>query len=412
MIPYFFLRNWVIHHFQPADMQFMEHYYPLLPVYIVLFILQVMLEQYLSSQMKVALAVFMREILVRVINVALILLFAFQYISFTAFVVGSVLVYMAPISVYLILAFRTKGFGLTLNIRSFSFAEYKDLLHFSWYHFLLLLSVTLMNYLDTIALPLYDHKGFASVAVYGVAMFIISFMQMPSKAMLAPTATVLSQAIASDDYVKAKNIFERSSINVLIATLLMTVIICCNLSNSVAIIQTGYEAIVPLFLILFIGRFFDLATGLNDTILSVTKHYKFNFYVSMIMILLLFVLIRFLVPLYGVIGAAWSTTITFLVFNLVKYIFVWKKLDMQPFSPKTLLVLAAGVPALAAGYFFPHFLIGFHHSYIYTLICTLADVCIRSLIVVIVYMLMLLWLRPSPDLEEYLASIKKNKRLF
>ena len=407
-VPFFFLRSWILHHFQPADIPFMDRYYLLLPVYTVLFILVIMLEQYLGSQMKVAVSAFMREVVVRLITIALILLFAFQYISFDLFVVGSVLVYLAPIFVCFVLSLQTEGFGFSFRFHAFNKAEYKDLIHFSWYHFLLLLTVTLMNYLDTMALPLYDHKGFSAVAVYYVAVFLVSFMQMPSKAMLMPTITVLSQAIANDDTEKARNIFERSSINVLIATLFMAIVIGCNLGNAITVIEKGYEEILPLFLILFVGRFVDLATGLNDAILSITKHYRFSFYVSGLMIALLFVLIRILVPLYGVFGAAWSTSITLVVFNICKYIFVWKKLGMQPFSIRSLLVIAAGLPALAAGYFLPHFFSGLHHIYIYSIV----DVCVRSLVIVFVYVGMLLWLRPSPDLEDYLTQVKANKKLF
>jgi O-antigen/teichoic acid export membrane protein len=319
-----------------------------------------------------------------------------------------VLVYLVPIIITVALSLNTEGFGFSFKFNAFNRAEYKELTHFSWYHFLLSLSITLMGFLDGLALPLYDHNGFRSVAIYSVVIFLMSFMQIPSKAMMTPTNTVLSQAIANDDNAKAKNIFSRSSINVLIATLFMVILIFCNLDNAVALIAKGYEQIIPLFLILCIGRLVDLSTGLNDVILSITKHYKFSFYVSIIMITLLFVLIRIWVPQYGVFGAAWSTTVTLIVFNICKYIFVWKKLGMQPFSAKTPLVIIAGLPALAAGYFFPHFLSNLGHMYIYTLI----DVGIRSTIIVVVYMLMLFWLRPSADLEEYIASIKKNKRLF
>ena len=81
---------------------------------------------------------------------------------------------------------------------------------------------------------------------------------------------------------------------------------------------------------------------------------------------------------------------------------------MQPFSRKTPLVIFAAAMALAGGYFFPHLFDQSHHVYIRTFL----DVVIRSSVIVVIYMLMLLWLKPSADLEEYIASIRKNKRLF
>ena len=407
-IPFYFLKPWVLHHFQAADIPYMQRYYMLLPVYAVMFILQVLLEQYLGSQMKVAVAAFMREVVLRILNIVLIILFAFGVVSFNVLVIGSVLIYLVPILIYVFIALRTKGFGLSLKLSAYNGLEYKEMLHFSWYHFLLSLSITLMSYLDTITLPLYDHSGFSSLAVYRVAVFLISFLQIPSKAMLTPTVTVLAQAMANKEHGKAKDVFVRSSINVLLATVFMAVLIICNLGNAVAVLPPGYEQITLAFVILFIGRIVDLSTGLNDAILSITNYYKFSFYVSVVMIGILFGLLRWLVPIYGVFGAAWATSVTLVVFNVCKYIFVWRKLDMQPYSMKTVLVLIAGGASFATGYFLPHFFDNKGHVYV----SAIADTALRSTVIVVVYLIMLYWLKPSADLVEYVGSIKKNKRLF
>ena len=115
-----------------------------------------------------------------------------------------------------------------------------------------------------------------------------------------------------------------------------------------------------------------------------------------------------MIPRYGIYGAAWSNTITLMLFNIIKYLFIKKKLGMVPFTSKTLLVIVAGIPALAAGYFFPYLFEPARHIYVHTFL----DVIMRSTVIIIVYLLMLLWLKPSDDLVEYIASIKKNKRLY
>ena len=405
---YYFAKSWLIGHFQLNDQPLMARYYMLLPLFTILFMYQVILEQYLGSQMKVAIAAFMREVVLRGINILLILLYAFQYVSFDFLVIGSVLIYIVPVSIFVILAFRTNGFKFSFQFRDFSPAEYKEIIHFTWFHFLLTASTILIGYIDQLTLALYDHKGLSSVAVYGVAVFIISFLQIPFKGMWPATFTVLAQAITSDNDSKAKDIFSRSSINILIASVGMALLISCNLKNALLVLEHGYEDIIPIVLILFIGRFADLATGLNDAVISITNYYKFNFYTALAMIAILYVLIRILVPIYGVFGAAWATSIAYVLFNVVKFLFVWKKLDMQPFSSKTILVMVAGAPALAVGYFLPVLFGQLQNIYLQAI----ADASLRSILIMVTYLLMLLWLKPSDDLENYLASIKKNKRLF
>ncbi len=407
-VVYMILRSWILGHFQPDDQPFMERYFTWLPIFTLLFIYLVILELYLGSQMKVAISAFMREVALRLINIALILLFAFGYIDFQALVIGNVLAYLLPVSIMVFLATRTKDFGFSTNINDLSGAEYKEMIHFSWYHFLLTVSVLLIGYMDALLLPFYDHKGFSAVAVYRVAVFMISFLALPMKALLPASFTVLAKAFADNDLKKAADLFLRSSVNIFIATVCIALLLCCNLPNIVMVMPTGYADIVPVFLILFAGNMVNIATGMNDQVLSITNYYKFNFYLSTFLLIVLFVLIRLLVPHYSIFGAAWSTTITFILFNTVKCIFVWKKLHMLPFSKNTLLVLVAAAPALLAGWYFPHFLDQARHTYVHTFI----DTCLRSTIIVVVYMGMLLWLQPSEDLKEYLASVKKNKRLF
>ena len=267
-----------------------------------------------------------------------------------------------------------------------------------------------MVYMDQLLIPFYDHSGFSTVAVYSVAVYFISLVNLPFKAFIQASFSAFASAFAENKMDAAKDIFVRSSINILIATAGLAIIVVCNLDNAVAIIGTGknYSGLIPAFLVLLIGQLVNTATGMNDQVLSITNYYKFNFYVSVCISILLFILIRFLVPIYGILGAAWASTTTLIIYNTIKFFFVWKKVDMQPFSVNTLLIIIAALPALAAGYFFPYLFDANRHIYVHTFI----DAAMRSTIVLVVYALMLIWLKPSPDLQVYLAQVKKNKRLF
>ncbi len=405
---YLVFKSWVVAHFQTADAPLMYQYYAWLPVYILFFVYQVLLEQYLNLQLKVAISSFMREVLLRILNIVLLLLFAFEFISFHVFVISTILVYTVHVSIFFLLSLNTDQFGFSLRLRDFSKEEYKHIGTFCAYHALLPISIVLISTMDILLLPFYDHNGFASVAVYRVAVFLISFMLLPTKALIPATHTMLSRAFAEGNKIHAADIFVRASINILIPTIGISVILFCNLNNIILLIKDGYVDIMPVFTILLLGNIVNIACGMNDQVLSITNYYKFNFFLSLIVIAFLYVLIRLFVPQNGIYGAAWSTTVAIILFSLAKVLFVWRKLDMQPFSRSTALVLIAALPALAAGYFFPHFLDQSRHIYVRTFV----DASIRSLIIIAVYMLMLIWLKPSKDLVEYIASVRKNKRLY
>lgn len=397
---YILCKTWILRHFQPDDIPLMQEFYLWFPFYTLLFVYMVIFEQYLGSQMKIAVSAFMREVVVRVLSIILLLFYAFNYINFHNFVVGTILIYVVPVFIFYILSLKTDSFRLTINLSYIPNNEYREIIHFSWYHFLFTGSVLLLGTMDALLIPLYDHKGVSSIAIYSVAIFLISFLQMPYKAMLMGSYTVMAKAFSDNDKPKATNFFVRSSINMFIPTVIMAVLISCNLNNAVAIIKNGYAEIIPIFLILLIGKLFDIATGMNDQVLSITNYYKFNFYLSLILIFVLFLLIRILVPVYGIYGAAWSTTITIIIFNSIKYLFVYKKLNMQPFSKNTFITLFAGGVTSVIGYYLPF------------LLNPVIDALIRSIVIMVVFLLLMLWLKPSEDLVEYLESIKRNKRLY
>jgi O-antigen/teichoic acid export membrane protein len=393
-------KEWILKHFQPADIPLMREYFYWLPLYTLLFMYMVIFEQYLGSQMKVAVSAFMREVLVRVMAIVLLLLFAFDYISFHSLVVGTVLIYIVPVAIFYFLSVRTEQFGYSLQFGDMEPSDYREMFHFSWYHFLLTASIILLSSMDLLLLPFYDHKGLNSVAVYSIAVFLLSFLQMPYKAMYPGSYTVLARAFADNDMPKAQDLFERSSVNMLIPTVFMAVLITCNLPNAVAVISNGYEGLIPVFEILMVGKVFDIATGMNDQVLSVANYYKFNFYVSLVLTLTLFLALKFLVPVMGVNGAALATSLTIIVFNTVKFLFVRRKLGMQPFSVQTLKIVAVGGITWAATSLVP--VVGNPFT----------DCLVRSVVVCILFLFLLLWLQPSADLRAYLLMVRQQKKLF
>lgn len=407
-IPYFALRHSIVGLYQPADRAFINKYYSWVPVLVLFWSLMAFLDQYLISQLKVAASSFMREVLLRLCNLVVIALYYFKLISFSGVVAGTVLIYVAPVLAMLLLAMRTQGFGFSANWNAFTRQEYKEMAHYSWYHLMFGVSLNLMGYFDSLMLAPLDKAGMGSLAVYSVAIYANTLIVFPYRAMISATYPVLNKAYIDGDEAKLKDLFHRSGINILIVAIGMFLLIACNLQTIVNIFPAGYEAIPGLVMILLVGRMIDMSTGLNSELIGISKFYRFNFHISLMLIGVAFALNWFLIPRYGFYGAAWSATIALAIFNIAKMLFLWKKMHLLPFTNKSWLVLVGGACAGLAGYFMPHIYHPGHTGIIYLL----TDTILRSALVVVVYTVLLLLLKPSADLDTYLKSIKANKRLF
>jgi len=407
-VVYFLFKPQVINllYNNPSDKILGARYYWLLPVCVLFYSLMMMLEYYLNSQMKLAISVFVREIVLRLLNILLIALYFFNRINFDVLMYATVLVYIIPVIILFILCKRTENFHVNFRWNTFSKKEKKEIIHFAWYHMLMGITLTLMGLIDTLLLAPLDKDGMNTVGVYGIAVFIMSILVIPYRSMSTASVPDLTRSFEANDLQRVHDLFRRGGINILIAAVAMCSIVLMNTPNAVSFLNglsskgEDYSALLGVVPVLVLGRFADMATGLNSEVISISKHYKFNFRISIVLIIMMFLFISTLVPKMGIYGAAWGATLALVVFNIAKLVFLWVKMRLHPFSRKSLGVIVSGIASMSAVYFIPYFL----HP--------LVDAALRTAIMMVVYLAMLMILKPSADLNEYLAGVKKNKRLF
>jgi O-antigen/teichoic acid export membrane protein len=397
---YFILKPYILKLYQPQDMVYAQQFFYVLPFFAFLWNLIFMFENYLSSQMKVAVSVLMREVVLRVFNIALVVLFAMGFFSFYVLFLLIILSHLITVGILWVISSKTKGFFFSTDWKVFSRAEYREIFHFGWYHMLMGISLNLLGSLDSIMLGSLDSKGMKSVGEYAVAVFLMSFIQVPYRAMASSTLPDFTRTFQQNDRVKLNDLFKRAGLNILIASVAVALLILCNMPNVISIIGKSYGSITPIVFILLLGRLTDIGTGLNNEIISVSSHYKFNFYLSLFLVIMIFFFNLLLIPVMGIYGAAWGTTISLIIFNVIKAGFLWRKMKLHPFSKGTLLILVSGSAAGLAGYLLPFIVNPF------------IDTFVRSALIMVVYTGLLMITRPSPDLSHYLATIKKNKRLY
>ncbi len=397
---FFIFKDAVVSIFKPEDQTLISEYFFLIPVLIAIWASTTILDHYLIANVKIAISAFAREVLLRICNLTLLGLLFFDIVTIEQFIYGSVLIYLVPLIMLFIVSSRVEGFGFSTNLKAFTKKEYKDIIHFAWYHLLMVVSINALHYIDTLMLGPLDKEGIESIPAYRVAMYVATIMYIPFRGMATSSLPVLNDAYINNDHNKVSDLFTRAGVNTLIVSVAMFVLIALNLDNAVAILPEGYESVKPLVLILIIGKLIDMATGLNNELISISKYYKFNFWAAGLLLVMVYFLDRRFIPIYGTYGAAWVATGSLAVFNIMKMVYLYQKMKLHPFTNKSLLVVVAGLVAAGICYFIP---------YIYQ---PVVDAIVRSTAIVVIYTGMLLLLKPSEDLVVFLKNVKENKRLF
>ena len=130
-----------------------------------------------------------------------------------------------------------------------------------------------------------------------------------------------------------------------------------------------------------------------------SKYYRFNVITVAILALLAVVLNTFLIPIYGIEGAAIASFLAMLVFNLTKYVFVWMKFGIQPFSIATLKMVGISGTVLLLNSLLP------------SLDSSILDIVVRSTTISLVFLGLTYGLKVSEEFNGVINQVFTKLKL-
>jgi len=80
------------------------------------------------------------------------------------------------------------------------------------------------------------------------------------------------------------------------------------------------------------GELVNISTGMCGGIIACSKYYKFDFYTRIFLVLLTIISNLLFIPLWGLTGAAFATSLSLALYNITKVIFVKIKLGFFPYT--------------------------------------------------------------------------------
>ncbi|MEI9959251.1 MAG: hypothetical protein WDM90_23725 [Ferruginibacter sp.] len=86
------------------------------------------------------------------------------------------------------------------------------------------------------------------------------------------------------------------------------------------------------FFLLGMVTIIEMGTGVNSLIIGTSTYWRFELWTSILLTVLIIPLSYILTVKHGVMGPAIANIISFSIYNTIRYIFLWKKFQMQPFS--------------------------------------------------------------------------------
>ena len=353
----------------------------------------VILEAYSRSLLKTIVPNLLREVVVRLLLAVLVLLYFSGHLTFPQFIIGTTIAYLVSLLILILYLWTQGDLRLSSTFNQLDKNELPGLVRFSLLSFTGMAGMIIIGKIDSIMVS--GMLGLAANAIYTTSFYMATVIEIPKRALMQISMPLISRAFEKNDMNDIKNIYQKTSINQFIVGSLILVGIWANLHNLFALMPRGeiYEAGTYVVIIVGLGKLIDMLFGPSSEILVLSKYYGFN----IVFILLLSAAIitgnNLLIPRYGIDGAAMGSAGALILFNFLKYFFIYAKLGMQPFTKDTLKVIGIGAIALGVNFLVPR------------LEGVMLDISLRSMAIIIIYVTLVFVSKASPEGNQVFKNI-------
>jgi O-antigen/teichoic acid export membrane protein len=335
--------------------------------------------------------------------VVMLLLFAvyFELISKAEFIYYLTGAYFLRTLVMMFYAFK-------LYTPKFTFSRpknFKEVIRFSGYIILAGSAGAIILDIDKFMIP--GKESLVKAAYYSVAVFIGSFIEAPSRAMLNILQPLTAKTLNEKNHEEVASLYKKSSLNLLLISGLFFVLINTNVNQLFSLLPEAYSGGVLVVLMISLLKLYNGFLGNNGAIINNSKFYKITLPTSLMMAFFVYFLNKlFYYELnMGTNGLALATLIVVFSANTFKLFFVKYKFSITPFTNKSVLLLLI-ITVLYLSFNFWEFPVA--NVYVWDLpIHPIINIILKSVLIGVIYVFLILKLHISPEFDTLLKKYYK-----
>lgn len=327
---------------------FVDYYIWVLPIGIS-YALYMVLDAYLRGFYKNIVSVIALDLVLRVAVMILLFLVWLNIITFNSFVIMHSLVYfILPIMLITYLA-HIKELNFSVSSIRIPKRFRKILLQFTLFNYVNTLGAVLVNSLDVMMIAYFI--GLDATGVYATVVFLTSAVQVPFRSITRVSSPLIADYWKHRQMDEMKELYRDVSSVSLVIGLSAFLWIWLNIDFLFSFLRPEFQAGIWVFFFLMMGRLLDMFFGLNGAIFTTSKKYKYDIYFTLLLIVGVYSLNLALIPIWGIAGAAISTAIALIVYNIGRILFVWYAYKIHPFHKNQFIIIGIGIVTLFVGEF-------------------------------------------------------------
>lgn len=347
--------KWIVHYFSDNASSFLEYYLLLIPLAFSNIFFAVF-EGFAALNERIVVPRILKEVLLRVLVASVFLLYHFQLIDFAQGVGLLVLVYVIPL---VIIAFYIKKLAPLQLKPDWKFIQNNPEMVRDFFRYTALITIgsisgMVLSKIDQLMLS--SKMGLDFSGKYMLAFHAAMIIEVPRRALIQIIQPRVSAWMKDNDVISVETIYKRTAQLLYIPGWVLLIALYVNMENLYRIIPNGqeYSSGKQVLLFIAVAKTIEMITCMGQVVIMYSRFYYVLFLMTIGTSVVGVMLNLWLIPLYGIEGAAVATLITLMLQQLIMVVTIYYKLRIHSFTMPLLWLTVIGVGVLGCHHLLPY----------------------------------------------------------
>ena len=347
------------------------------------------LNVYFFAQFKSTFPTFLNEIYVRILLIIILSLYFLKVVPFEWFMRFYVLVFVSQLAILFYAVLKTELKSFKIDWSFFDNKKIKGILSFSLTMAMATIASVALRNIDIIIIGSY--LSLSDVAIYTIAITIAGIIEAPASALGKIADSKISDNLSKNNLEEVKQIYFKSTRLLMLVGFFLYTIIVVNIHELLSFLPLKYGKGENVVIIVSLSALFNMITGVNSSIIFYSNKHKQGTVLLVSLIISSVLLNLWLIPKYGIVGAAIATSLNLFFFNFFKYLMIYYYFKFQPYGKYVWIVI--GMALLSIG------------------ICKLIDLgtilnlFLRTITIVAIFTSTVFYFNLAPEMNEFVRKM-------
>ncbi len=300
----------------------------------------ILLRSYSRSLRRTVQPIFIREFLLRVLQMVLIMVQMWRPMPFGTFMLLYTAIFLICSLALVLDLYRTGNFVAGFSERWLPGRLRRSMITYSAFTFSASVAGIVLGNMDQLMIAaLLGESSLVQVAHYAVAFYFGSVIAAPGRALHQAAMPMVADAWKRRDMPLLGELYSRSSLVQTLISGFLFLLMWMSMDDLFTILPSEYAGGMQVAWIIGMAYLLNGMMGLSMSLLSMSRSYRLDAWSSFGMLLVNAVANFFLIRSMGIVGAAYATLLSMVMLNLFRTGYLFRRFGLWPFSTGTIKVI-------------------------------------------------------------------------